>query len=403
MWKKTLAWNNDSIEFMFKDQVDSIEESIQGDKMRFRATMKNGNQIKEVELRMTIKTVSEENNNPDREKKQEYHEQGSLLDSIKLEEELPDDPRVESELSSEKEESVEKMTEKREGHHVMTEAIEVKEPDAKKKRKGSDLDTSSEDLAAIIQVKSRKKNEIEAHLLMSIEVIFEDAFFGHQGNDLFDPEIAAITKFRIKKSATLKEFLNTVAKYTRIPVEKLRPWPLLLRTNQTLRPSLVEIEDEDRSMVDVAENCNPWTIFMELLKADNDLRPATNELQKRTLATFDENHDVILFFKYYCPRTGRVHYMGHLYLALTTKLNSVLPKLCDLASIPTDSELILWEEIKPNMLERIEDTNQPLEQILEELMDGDIIVFQKDPGDNHNFELPTAKDYFRDLFYKVKV
>ena len=53
------------------------------------------------------------------------------------------------------------------------------------------------------------------------------------------------------------------------------------------------------------------------------------------------------------------------------------------------------------MLERIEDTNQPLEHILEELMDGDIIVFQKDPGENHNFELPTARDYFRDLFYKV--
>ena len=34
-------------------------------------------------------------------------------------------------------------------------------------------------------------------------------------------------------------------------------------------------------------------------------------------------------------------------------------------------------------------------------MDGDIIVFQMDPGDSHSFELPTARDYFRDLFYKV--
>ena len=64
--------------------------------------------------------------------------------------------------------------------------------------------------------------------------------------------------------------------------------------------------------------------------------------------------------------------------------------------------LLLFEEIKPNMLEKIEDTNQPLEHILEELMDGDIIVFQMDPGQDHNYELPTARDYFRDLFYKVR-
>ena len=54
------------------------------------------------------------------------------------------------------------------------------------------------------------------------------------------------------------------------------------------------------------------------------------------------------------------------------------------------------------MLERIEDTNQPLEHILEELMDGDIIVFQEEPDQENDYELPTARDYFRDLFYKVR-
>jgi len=189
--------------------------------------------------------------------------------------------------------------------------------------------------------------------------------------------------------------LNTVAEDMRWPVEKLRPWPLSHRTNQTLRPSLVELEDGDRSMTEVAENCNPWTVFLELLTPEVE---AT-----RPHPTFDKDQDVMLFFKYYCPRTGKTHYMNHMYLAITTKLSSVLPKLCTMANIPTDSKLILWEEIKPNMLERIEDTNQPLEHILEELMDGDIIVFQQDPGPDHGFELPTARDYFRDLFYKVEV
>jgi len=248
----------------------------------------------------------------------------------------------------------------------------------------------------------RRKEKNEAHLYMLVRVLVEDNFHGHQGNDLFDPEFVTPIEFRIKKASTLREFLSSVSEDMRWPLEKLRPWPLTHRTNQTLRPALVELEDGDRTMLDVSENANPWSIFMELLAPDIP----------RPLPTFDKDQDVMLFFKYYCPRTKKIHYIGHLYLAITTKLTSVLPKLCELASIapPENNKLMLWEEIKPNMLERIEDVGQPLEHILEELMDGDIIVFQEEPPVGHNLvghpnymELPTARDYFRDLFYKVEV
>ena len=56
------------------------------------------------------------------------------------------------------------------------------------------------------------------------------------------------------------------------------------------------------------------------------------------------------------------------------------------------------------MLEKIEDLDKPLEHVLEELMDGDIIVFQKDLGTQERiqeFPLPTAREYFRDLFYRL--
>lgn len=47
------------------------------------------------------------------------------------------------------------------------------------------------------------------------------------------------------------------------------------------------------------------------------------------------------------------------------------------------------------MVELIDDVNLPLEKTLEELMDGDIIVFQMDDPEVHQYELPTAKDYFK--------
>merc|ERR1712008_8892 len=52
--------------------------------------------------------------------------------------------------------------------------------------------------------------------------------------------------------------------------------------------------------------------------------------------------------------------------------------------------------------DKVEDLDKPLEHVLEELMDGDILVFQKKTADA-NYRLPTCRDYFRDLFYKVDV
>lgn len=49
------------------------------------------------------------------------------------------------------------------------------------------------------------------------------------------------------------------------------------------------------------------------------------------------------------------------------------------------------------MIERLEDLNLPMEKLLDELMDGDIIVFQRDEEDLSHYPLPTPKEYFRYL------
>lgn len=53
------------------------------------------------------------------------------------------------------------------------------------------------------------------------------------------------------------------------------------------------------------------------------------------------------------------------------------------------------------MVERIEDLELPLERAIEELMDGDIFIFQKKLNGNEEHRFPTCKDYFRHLFYEV--
>ena len=166
MWERKLVWMKDSVEFTFNDQVTKLEESIQEDELRLKASMKNGNQIKEMELRLTLKTVSEENNNHVHVKaeKQEYHEQGSLLDPIKLEEannEFTDAYSEETELGEKAELSKKQKKQK----DNVTDAIEIKTPGAKKKRKRSDFDTSKENVIVsndLEQVLGAQEKDLDA-------------------------------------------------------------------------------------------------------------------------------------------------------------------------------------------------------------------------------------------------
>ncbi|XP_015122798.1 ubiquitin carboxyl-terminal hydrolase 7 isoform X2 [Diachasma alloeum] len=241
----------------------------------------------------------------------------------------------------------------------------------------------------------RRKERNEAYLYMTVNVLLEDSFDGHQGNDLYDPEHAHYRMFRVRKQATLHEFLELLSESLKYPMEQIRVWPFSARTNQTCRPTLIEPEaDLQKTMTVCAENVNPWHVFVELVPPDSGLT---------ALPPFDKDTDVLLFFKLYDPKNKKIHYAGHHYMPVTAKVQELIPILNERAGFAPDTELALYEEIKPNMVEKIENLTEPLEKVLEELMDGDIIVFQKEERDHEMYELPTCRDYFKDLFYRVEV
>ncbi len=248
---------------------------------------------------------------------------------------------------------------------------------------------------------ARRKEKQEAYLYMTVRILTEDQFVGHQGNDLYDPEKVVYHEFRVRKADTLREMIGQLSEQMKHPPNQMRVWPMNHRTNQTLRPTLVDMEqDLDKSVIEVADNIVPWTIFLELAAACPSDLPAV----PRELAPFDKDQDVMLFLKYYDPAAEKIHYVGHMYISITAKLSSIMPELTRRAYLPADTRLTLFEEIKPNMLERIDEMNKPLEHVLEELMDGDIIVYQKEVDTTDSpYRLPACRDYFRDLYYKVDV
>lgn len=67
---------------------------------------------------------------------------------------------------------------------------------------------------------------------MNVNVVLEEAFDGHQGNDLYDPERAHYRVFRVRKQATVAELMETLAENFKYPLKQLRPWPFSARSNQ---------------------------------------------------------------------------------------------------------------------------------------------------------------------------
>ncbi|ELT89456.1 hypothetical protein CAPTEDRAFT_149911 [Capitella teleta] len=242
----------------------------------------------------------------------------------------------------------------------------------------------------------RRKERTEAHLYMNIHVVLEDHFANHQGNDLFDPEKAPYRNFRIKKAALLMEFMEMLAETLNYPVDQLRPWPFNQRTNQTYRPTVIDMEaDINKSVQELAESENPWTVFVETAEPENG---------QKALIGFDKDSDVLLFFKRYDPKTKSISYSGHLYMPITQKISDfLLPVLRKRGGFAANTPILLFEEVKPNLIEEVIVRDQPLEKVLDELMDGDIIVYQKENDPDANYELPTAKDYFRDLYHRFEV
>lgn len=248
----------------------------------------------------------------------------------------------------------------------------------------------------------RRKERNEAHLYMTVHVLLEDSFCGHQGNDLYDPDRVSYKVFRIKKSSTLQELMEHFADAFKYPVDQLRIWPFGVRSNQTCRPTPLDLEaDLHKNVQDISESQNPWNVFLECVSPDTGLT---------ALPPFDKDSDVLLFFKMYDPKAKRIYYCGHHYMPVISKVQELIPMLNERAGFPPDTELLLFEEIKPNLVERITNFNEPLEKVLEELMDGDIIVFQKKPRENRRHstnatepEVSTCRDYFKDLFYRVEV
>ena len=106
---------------------------------------------------------------------------------------------------------------------------------------------------------------------------------------------------------------------------------------------MIEVRPDDQRRIESPEE-------MEVFFANDQepnmlayLETIDPESEMSSLPDFDYNNEVILFFKYYNPRTHTMSYCGHAYVDLKSSPTDLFPLLCKRAGLPKGTPLLLFE------------------------------------------------------------
>uniref|UniRef100_F6YGJ7 Ubiquitin carboxyl-terminal hydrolase 7 n=1 Tax=Ciona intestinalis TaxID=7719 RepID=F6YGJ7_CIOIN len=238
----------------------------------------------------------------------------------------------------------------------------------------------------------RRKEKAEMHLYLSVNLVTEDMFCGHQAEDLFDFERSHFTRhIKILRQASFDDLLNLISQGIGYSKNQFRLWLFSQRPNNSWRPTLLETgETVGKHLIEVAENENPWHLWLETIQPDST---------EDTLPAFDKQGDILVFLKMYTPSTRTISYCGHVSVPIEgTSVVAMEKTLRKRGGLPPNTPLLLFEEISASELRPIHDRNLQFGEVMDKLMDGNIIVFQPvEPS------CPDAARYFLDVFFRVDV
>ncbi|KAF8540340.1 hypothetical protein BDD12DRAFT_734829 [Trichophaea hybrida] len=235
----------------------------------------------------------------------------------------------------------------------------------------------------------RKRDREEQHLYLYVRIITQTQFTAHQGFDLASwddkdslPEAQPIG-FRFKKAKRMGELVELIAKEHGYGPEQLRLWVMVNRQNKTVRPDQ-PLTDLDKTVEETQLKHN---------SKSNDFRLWVEATEQSKLKDMPFNKDpspnspwIVVFLKQYDPWQPTLLGVTHVYMRRNDKVQEILPVICELMNWPPKTEILLFEEIKPTMIEPIK-PKQSFHQA--EIQDGDIICFQKTPTEK---EYETLKE-----------
>lgn len=219
-----------------------------------------------------------------------------------------------------------------------------------------------------INEKAREK------LYMAVRIRLEEHFDTENAQKLFEESKATDLVFYLKRNQTVHDLVEILSTAFRTPPARMRFWPVQQysfnfihisiyfnimfqirhRRFHQSRPSAFDHNTRLTELIGTASDHDPWTIFLELVPADEAL----------DLQVFNNTENAQLFFKYYDPALSRMSYCGLRYMSLGLTVNEMMPILCELAGLPADTALTFYEETHPNEVQRVLNYDDSIEKSL---------------------------------------
>lgn len=236
---------------------------------------------------------------------------------------------------------------------------------------------------------ARRREREEQHLYMVVRAVIPSTLKEHGGTDLgnfestTDADDAAPKCYRTLRSSTLQDLVNRIAEDIQEDPKRVRLWLMVNRQNKTIRPDtpmmdmrLTVEESYNKSASHHNSVLRVWVEVAEEVNAEGEAIWPTYQSQSNGMVV--KNDLILLFLKHFDAETQSLHGAGHVYINKEKKVEELVPLICKKMGwgekLSGDDKIMLWEEIKPTMIESLR-AKQTLKTA--ELQDGDIVCFQK--------------------------
>jgi ubiquitin carboxyl-terminal hydrolase 7 len=214
-----------------------------------------------------------------------------------------------------------------------------------------------------------------------------------------------IKSHKLKKDLPLTEFVDLIANSIQVVPEQIRLWNVVTRQNKTHRvDSMIGGDILKMTLGDYQS---------KFVKSDHDIRlfvETSNHLlgSEGGLPVYFESPKksgtATIFLKVYDPLAIQLSFLQTVCVNLSDRASVLLPRLARHLECEVE-KVLMFEEIKADMVDSI-DPRKTFTEL--ELMDGDIISFQRELSTEEISKLSDDRfqkvtGYYEYLFYKVEV
>ncbi|KAJ2379635.1 ubiquitin-specific protease ubp15 [Coemansia sp. RSA 2607] len=203
---------------------------------------------------------------------------------------------------------------------------------------------------------------------------------------------------RMPLSMTLGEFKMLYAEQTKRDPSRFRLWSMVNRVNKTVRCDIPLVGEDT---------------LAQSLEKFREVRSSKGPEIRLYCEEFDESqmdadylgrpmeHGLsMIHIKYLNLDQQTMDGIGNLYVRANEPVRNILPKLRSMVNLPPDTNITLYEEVKPSLIDKM-DVSLTFTQA--EIQNGDIICFQITPNPDMHLAVDTVEKYFAEYQNRICV